>query len=64
VENNCAVFFVSLSSLSTVSFTFQEVLSGDQALVVLAEARGAVQQEVGALVLVDPEQDLSVFEVA
>lgn len=47
-----------------MSFTFQEVLSGDEALIVLAEARCSVQQEVGALILVDPEEDLSVFKVA
>lgn len=47
-----------------VKFTFQEVLSGDEAFVVFAEARRSVQQEVGAFVLVDAEQDLCVFEVA
>ncbi len=45
-------------------FTFQEVLSGDEALVVLAKARCSIQQKVGPLILVDPKQNLSVFKVA
>lgn len=49
---------------SCVNFTFQEVVPGDETLVVLAEAWRSIEQEVGALVLVDPKEDLSVFKVA
>lgn len=58
-------YFNLLSQIFAVLFfTFQEVLSGDEALIVLAEAWCPIQQEVGALILVDPEQNLSVFKVA
>lgn len=47
-----------------VKLTFEEVLFGNEALVVLAESRRSVQQEVGALVLIDTQQNLGVFKIA
>lgn len=43
--------------------TFQEVLSGDQTVVVLAEAWCSIQQEVGAFILINAEENLRVFKV-
>lgn len=53
-------FFFQLSW----TFTFQEVLPGNEALVVFAKAWCSVRQKIRAFVLVYAKQDLSVFKVA
>lgn len=42
--------------------TFQEVFSRNETLVFLAKAWSSIQQEVGALILIEAKHDLSIFK--